>query len=122
MRPDQGGTPKPLLSVDGQVRTSKAQDRRYEYIQFEHSIFASQGMTNATGDVGFFIYNTNQELVCKITPFRIDLKPGYYYSHLPISGKLPSSLDAGEYELAISLINEAEEIYPILVAGKWETR
>lgn len=122
MRPDQGGTPKPLLSADGQVRTSKAQDRRYEYIQFEHSIFASQGMTNATGDVGFFIYNTNQELVCKITPFRIDLKPGYYYSHLPISGKLPSSLDAGEYELAISLINEAEEIYPILVAGKGETR
>ena len=122
LRPDQGGIPQPLLSVDGQVRTSKANSRRNEQISFEHSIFASQGLANAKGNLGFFIYDTLQQLVSTITPYKIDLKPGYYYSHFPISGKLPTSLTPGEYELAICLINEAEEIYPILVAGKGETR
>ena len=122
LRPDQGGTPKPLISADGQVRTSKAKDRRDEYIQFEHSIFASQGLANANGYIGFFVYDTNQQLVSQITPHKINLKPGYYYTHFPISEQLPASLAAGEYELAIGLINEAEEIYPILVAGKGATR
>ena len=122
LRPDQGGTPKPLISADGQVRTSKAKDRRDEYIQFEHSIFASQGLANANGYIGFFVYDTNQQLVSQITPHKINLKPGYYYTHFPISEQLPASLAAGEYELTIGLINEAEEIYPILVAGKGGTR
>ena len=37
LRPDQGGIPQPLLSVDGQVRSSKAQDKRNEYIKFEQT-------------------------------------------------------------------------------------
>ena len=122
LRPDQGGTPKPLISADGQVRTSKAKDKRDEYIQFEHSIFASQGLASANGYIGFFVYDTNQQLVSKITPHKINLKPGYYYTHFPISEQLPASLAAGEYELAICLIDEAEEIHPILVAGKGATR
>lgn len=122
LRPDQGGTPKPLISADGQVRTSKAKDRRDEYIQFEHSIFASQGLASANGYIGYFVYDTNQQLVSKITPNIINLKPGYYYTHYPLSEQLPASLAAGEYELAICLIDEAEEIHPILVAGKGATR
>ena len=122
LRPDQGGTPKPLISADGQVRTSKAKDRRDAYIQFEHSIFASQGLASANGYIGFFVYDTNQQLVSKITPNIINLKPGYYYTHYPLSEQLPASLAAGEYELAICLIDEAEEIHPILVAGKGATR
>ena len=122
LRPDQGGTPKPLLSVDGQVRSSKAQDKRNEYIKFEQTILASQGLANAKGNIGFFIYDSQQQLVNQVTPYKIDLKPGYYYPNYPISGKLPTSLTPGEYELAICLINETEEIYPILVAGKGATR
>lgn len=121
LRPDQGGTPKPLISVDGQVLSSKTQNKRSENIKFEQTILASQGLANATGNIGFFIYDTNQQLISKITPYSIDLKPGYYYPNFPISAKLPTSLSPGEYELAICLINEAEEIYPILVAGSGAT-
>lgn len=123
IQPDQGGTATALVTVDALTRTSADELSRNAQLTFSLSGFTSRGLKTAQGNVSYFIYDSNNELVQIIPCVNFELPAGYGYNDpIAISASIPSSLANGEYELEVGYVDENNTNQPILVKGKGVVR
>ena len=123
IKPDAGGSPLPLVTVDKLNRTSSDAISKNTPVSFSLENFTSTGMTTARGMVTYFIYNNEGNIISKVDVGTFELASGYYYtSPISISQKIPSTLADGEYQIEIRYVDAEDADHPILVKGLGEVR
>ena len=123
IKPNEGGEAMPLVTADKLVRTSDDVISKNTPVSFSLETFMSNGIATAAGEVTYFIYNSNNQLVDQVGVGDFELDPGYFYtSAITLSEYLPSSLAQGNYELEIRYIDDNDNDHPILVKGLGQVR
>ena len=123
IKPIAGGEAMPLVTVDKLIRTSTDTVSKKTEVKFSLEKFQSNGIATAAGMVTYFIYNSEGVLVYQVEVGTFELAPGYYYTDaIKLTGKLPSNLAQGDYELEIRYIDDNDKDHPILVKGLGEVR
>ena len=123
IKPEAGGEAMPLVTVDKLIRTSTDTVSKTTEVRFSLEKFQSNGIATAAGMVTYYIYNSAGEVVNKVKVGTFELAPGYYYTDaITLTGKLPSSLAQGDYELEIRYVDDNDKDHPILVKGLGEVR
>ncbi len=118
IRPNQGGTTSSLIVVDKIRNTTPMTTTTNHAISIELESFKNHGLSRAAGTLGYYIYNTSNELVASIdTKNTFGLDPFYYYTTAyKISGQLSTELTDGQYELEIMYRDSTNDaLKPILV-------
>ena len=123
IKPGAGGEAMPLVTVDKLIRTSTDTVSKTTEVKFSLEKFQSNGIATAAGKVTYFIYNNEGVLVDQVKVGTFELDPGYYYTDaIKLTGKLPSNLAQGDYELEIRYVDDNGKDHPILVKGLGEVR
>lgn len=118
IRPNEGGIAQALLTADALTLRSEHVINRRNNIRYELFILSNSGITNAEGNLGYFVYDTNDQLVEEAEIAHINLGPGYYYQKYPLNKKLSESLADGSYYIVVGHKDMHDNIHPILVQGK----
>lgn len=121
IQPDKGGKATPLVTVKSLTMTSGTEISRNAKVAVSLDGFTSVGIATAAGTLGYYIYDTNDNLI-KTVPIGIgtfDLPTGYGYTEpIAVSAAIPGSLANGSYEMEVGYTDDAGTIRPILVKGK----
>ena len=120
IQPDQGGTAKPLITVNNLTLTSNEVISKNADISFRLDHFYNTGLATATGDLKYYIYDTDDHLIansdCNLS---FSLSSGYYYNDpIYLSQSLPAGLANGDYELEVVYTDYMGVKYPILVRNQ----
>ena len=118
IRPNEGGKGKTLYTTDGLTRTTADVADRNSYIQYSLYILTNNGTTGTSVQFGYYVYDTNDELVAAIELKDLSMGAGYYIENYSLSGRIPSSIPEGEYYLIVGYKDDSGQIQPILVKGK----
>ena len=118
IRPNEGGKGAPLYTADGLTRTSAEVTDRNNSIKYSLYILTNNGTASPTVQLGYYIYDTNDELVAAIKLKDLNLGAGYYLENYSLSGRIPTSIPDGEYYLIVGYKDDDEQIHPILIKGK----
>ena len=118
IRPNEGGKGKTLYTTDGLTRTSANVADRDNKITYSLYILTNNGTAAPNVQFGYYVYDTNDELVAAIKLKDFSMEAGYYIENYSLSGRIPSSIPEGEYYLIVGYKDENEQINPILVKGK----
>ena len=118
IRPNEGGKGAPLYTADGLTRTSAEVTDRNNSIKYSLYILTNNGTAAPNVQFGYYVYDTNDELVAAIKLKDFSMGAGYYIENYSLSGRIPSSIPEGEYYLIVGYKDENEQINPILVKGK----
>ena len=118
IRPNEGGKGAPLYTADGLTRTSAEVTNRNNSIKYSLYILTNNGTAAPNVQIGYYVYDTNDELVAAIKLKDFSMEAGYYIENYSLSGGIPSSIPEGEYYLIVGYKDENEQINPILVKGK----
>ena len=122
IKPNEGGTAKPLVTIDKLIRANADTIGRNEKIKLYMDRFSSSGMATAKGNIYYFIYS-NQQLVSKIEIMDFELQTGYLYKDtIKTWATLSSDWEVGDYEIEIRYIDTNGVDHPILVKGLGEVR
>ena len=122
IKPNEGGTAKPLVTIDKLIRANADTIGRNEKIKLYMDRFSSSGMATAKGNIYYFIYS-NQQLVSKIEIMDFELQTGYLYTDtIKTWVTLSSDWEVGDYEIEIRYIDDNDIDHPILVKGLGEVR
>ena len=116
--PNEGGKGTPLYTADGLTRTSAEVTDRNNSIKYSLYILTNNGTASPTVQLGYYIYDTNDELVAAIKLKDLNLGAGYYLENYSLSGRIPTSIPDGEYYLIVGYKDDDEQIHPILIKGK----
>ena len=118
IRPNEGGKGAPLYTADGLTRTSAEVTDRNNSIKYSLYILTNNGTAAPNVQFGYYVYDTNDELVAAIKLKDFSMEAGFYIENYSLSGRIPSSIPEGEYYLIVGYKDENEQINPILVKGK----
>jgi len=123
IQPDKGGKATPLVTVKSLTLTSGTEISRNAKVAVSLDGFTSVGIATATGTLGYYIYDTNDNLIKTVPIGTFDLPTGYGYTEpIAVSAAMPSSLANGSYEMEVGYTDDAGTIRPILVKGKGVVR
>ena len=118
IRPNEGGKGKPLYTADGLTRTTADVTDRNNTIKYSLYILTNNGTASPNVQFGYYVYDTNDELVAAIKIKDFSMGAGYYLESYSLSGRIPSSIPEGEYYLIVGYKDDSEQIHPILIKGK----
>ena len=123
IQPDQGGTAKPLVTAKKLTLTSSNEISRNAKVEIKLDEFTSSGIATAAGTLGYYIYNTDGDLIKTLAIGTFELETGYYYREpITISNAIPISIANGNYELEVGYTDHNGQIHPILVKNKGVVR
>ena len=123
IQPDKGGKATPLVTVKSLTLTSGTEISRNAKVAVSLDGFTSVGIATAAGTLGYYIYDTNDNLIKTVPIGTFDLPTGYGYTEpIAVSAAMPSSLANGSYEMEVGYTDDAGTIRPILVKGKGVVR
>lgn len=117
IKPDEQNDAIPVITIEKLERTSAEVIGKDERVGFSLTHFYNAGFSTAQGDIYYFIYDSNQEVVGKCKTNAVyNLNPGeYYINPQKALGYLPKDLSEGEYELEIRQMDKSGLDYEILV-------
>ena len=118
IRPNEGGKGQVLYTADGLTRTTEDVADRNKSIQYSLYILTNSGTVGSPIQLGYYVYDTNDELVAAIKIRDFAMNPDYYLENYSLSGRIPSSIPEGEYYLIVGYKDENGEIHPILIKAK----
>ena len=118
IRPNEGGKGQVLYTADGLTRTTADVVDRNNSIKYSLYILTNNGTVSSTVQLGYYVYDTNDELVAAIKIGDFNMNPGYYLEKYSLSGRISSSIPEGDYYLIVGYKDDNEEIHPILIKGK----
>lgn len=115
IRPNQGGTATPVVYAQA-TRESAAQIARKNQVKFKLENIGNAGLTGSSGDYGYFIYDSQNNLVDEVI-IHNDLwfATGYMYSYIDLSARIPNNLKPGKYYLVIGYRDHREGVTPVLI-------
>ena len=123
IQPDKGGKATPLVTVKSLTLTSGTEISRNAKVAVSLDGFTSVGIATAAGTLGYYIYDTNDNLIKTVPIGTFDLPTGYGYTEpIAVSASIPGSLANGSYEMEVGYTDDAGTIRPILVKGKGVVR
>ena len=123
IQPDKGGKATPLVTVKSLTMTSGTEISRNAKVAVSLDGFTSVGIATATGTLGYYIYDTNDNLIKTVPIGTFDLPTGYGYAEpIAVSAAIPNNIANGSYEMEVGYTDDAETIHPILVKGKGVVR
>ena len=118
IRPNEGGKGQVLYTADGLTRTTADVVDRNNSIIYSLYILTNSGTVGSPIQLGYYVYDTNDELVAAIKIRDLAMNPDYYYENYSLSGRISNSIPEGEYYLIVGYKDENGEIHPILIKGK----
>lgn len=118
IRPNEGGKGQVLYTADALTRTTADVVSRNNSIKYSLYIFTNSGTVGSSIQLGYYVYDTNDELVAAIKIKDFAMNPDYYIENYSLSGRISSSIPEGEYYLIVGYKDENGEIHPILIKGK----
>ena len=123
IQPDKGGKATPLVTVKSLTMTSGTEISRNAKVAVSLDGFTSVGIATAAGTLGYYIYDTNDNLIKTVPIGTFDLPTGYGYAEpIAMSAAIPNNIANGSYEMEVGYTDDAETIHPILVKGKGVVR
>lgn len=123
IQPDKGGKATPLVTVKSLTMTSGTEISRNAKVAVSLDGFTSVGIATAVGTLGYYIYDTNDNLIKTVPVGTFDLPTGYGYAEpIAVSAAIPNNIANGSYEMEVGYTDDAETIHPILVKGKGVVR
>ena len=123
IQPDKGGKATPLVTVKSLTMTSGTEISRNAKVAVSLDGFTSVGIATAAGTLGYYIYDTNDNLIKTVPIGTFDLPTGYGYAEpIAVSAAIPNNIANGSYEMEVGYTDDAETIHPILVKGKGVVR
>ena len=123
IQPNKGGKATPLVTVKSLTLTSGTEISRNAKVAVSLDGFTSVGIATAAGTLGYYIYDTNDNLIKTVPIGTFDLPTGYGYTEpIAVSASIPGSLANGSYEMEVGYTDDAGTIRPILVKGKGVVR
>lgn len=123
IQPDKGGVATPLVLVKKLTITSGTEINRNTQVAVSLDEFTSSGMATAAGTLSYYIYDTNGDLVKRVSLGTFELETGYLYAEpIEVQAAIPSTVANGEYEMEVGYTDAAGTIHPVLVKGKGVVR
>ena len=123
IQPDKGGKATPLVTVKSLTLTSGTEISRNAKVAVSLDGFTSVGIATAAGILGYYIYDTNDNLIKTVPIGTFDLPTGYGYTEpIAVSAAIPNNIANGSYEMEVGYTDDAGTIRPILVKGKGVVR
>lgn len=115
IRPDQGGKPTPAVYAIAE-QISAHQLSRGEKVSFMLHNVSNAGTADAIGKFGFYIYDSQDQLVDESIVYKnLRLPSGYIYTQLEVSANIASKLTEGTYYMVIAHKDANETIHPVLI-------